>query len=126
MGSEPVGARPTSRCYSPRAIVMKVEILYFGSCPSWRRTVEDVQRLLAEGHLEADVQLVAVSTDDDARRLRLLGSPTVRVDGVDVDPAAEGATTFGMQCRIYEHEGRLAPSPPASMIRAALGLAATP
>lgn len=104
--------------------VTTMEILYFDSCPSWRRTEEDVQRVIADAGIEdrTSVQLVEVKTDEEAQRLRFLGSPTVRVDGTDVDPSAVGATTFGLQCRVYEHEGRLQGSPPAEWIRMALGL----
>jgi hypothetical protein len=106
--------------------VTTIEILYFDSCPRWRRTEEDVHRVIADAGIEerTSVRLVQVKTDDDAQRLRFLGSPTVRVDGVDVDPSALGATTFGLQCRVYEHEGRLQGSPPEEWIRAALGLGA--
>ncbi len=110
------------------AIAMKeIEILYFESCPTWRRTEDDVRRIVADACLEerTSVRLVPVGTDDEAQRLRFLGSPTVRVDGTDVDPSAAGATSFGLQCRVYEHEGRLRGSPPQEWIRTALGLAPT-
>lgn len=105
---------------------MKIDVLYFESCPVWQRTARDVRRILAEAHLEADaeVRLVTVATEEDAQRLRFLGSPTVRVDDVDVDPEGGGATTFGLQCRVYEHNGRLQPSPPGAWIRTALDVAA--
>ena len=101
-----------------------IEILYFDGCPGWRRTEEDVRRVVADAGLEerTSVRLVEVKTADDAQHLRFLGSPTVRVEGTDVDPSAVGATSFGLQCRVYEHEGRLQGSPPEEWIRAALGL----
>jgi hypothetical protein len=105
-----------------------IDILYFDSCPNWRRTEEDVRRLLSVAHLEgrASVRLVPVRTDVEAQRLRFLGSPTVRVDGDDVDLSTGNATTFGLQCRVYERLGSLVGSPPTEWIRAALGLALAP
>ena len=104
-----------------------IDILYFDSCPNWRRTERDVRRVLSETHLEgrASVRLVPVSTEGEAKRLRFLGSPTVRVDGHDVDLSARAATAFGLQCRVYENAGTLVGSPPVEWIRAALGVAAT-
>jgi len=104
--------------------VTTIEILYFDSCPSWRRTEEDVWRVIADAGLEerTSMHFVEVRTDDEAQRLRFLGSPTVRVDGTDVDRSAVGTTTFGLQCRVYEHEGRLRGTPPQEWIRIALGL----
>jgi hypothetical protein len=102
-----------------------IDILYFDPCPNWRRTEEDVRRILSEAHLEgrASVRLVPISTEREAQRLRFLGSPTVRVDGEDVDLSARDATAFGLQCRVYESGGTLVGSPPAEWIRAALGFA---
>jgi len=102
----------------------QIDILYFDGCPSWRRAADDVRRILSEFTIDATVRHVPVETEADARRLGFLGSPTVRVDGVDVDPAARNAATFGLQCRIYESGGRLVASPPVSWIKAALGIAA--
>ncbi len=84
-----------------------------------------MRRVIADAGLEerTSVRLVQVKTDDEAQRLRFLGSPTVRVDGTDVDPSAVGATTFGLQCRVYEHDGRLSGTPPREWIRVGLGLA---
>jgi hypothetical protein len=42
--------------------------------------------VLAEEGLEADIELVAVNSDEEARRLRFPGSPTIRVDGRDLFP----------------------------------------
>jgi hypothetical protein len=36
-----------------------------------------------------------------ARRERFLGSPTVRVDGQDVEPGARERDDFGIKCRLY-------------------------
>ena len=106
---------------------MKIDILYFDGCPTWRQAAEDVQRVLRDARMEGavQVQLVAIATEEEARRLRFLGSPTVRVNGSDVDPAVRNATTFGLQCRLYKYRGRLEASPPTDWIRAALGTEST-
>ena len=102
---------------------MKIEILYFDSCPTWQETLDEVRRIVTDARLDdaTELHLVAVTTHEEAQSARFLGSPTVRVDGVDVDASARSVSTFGLQCRVYEYEGRLRPSPPASWIRAALG-----
>ncbi|HEU4407721.1 MAG TPA: hypothetical protein VFS43_20825 [Polyangiaceae bacterium] len=104
----------------------QVDILYFASCPTWQRTAERVRQVVSEAGLEGSVlvRLVPVDTDDDVRRLRFLGSPTVRVDGEDVDPDARGAEHIGLQCRLYPGEGRVEGVPPVAWIRRALGLEA--
>jgi len=101
-----------------------VEVLYFASCPGWRAAVDRVRQVLAEGGLEdtVSIRMVAVETEEQAERLRFPGSPTVRVDGHDVQPPAGGGAEGTLQCRLYEHEGRLEKVPSADRIRAALGV----
>ena len=65
---------------------MKVELLYFNDCPNWRQTLKDVNEVLKETHVDAEVQLVQLISDQEAHDLAFLGSPTVRVDDVDVEP----------------------------------------
>jgi len=65
----------------------RIELLYFDGCPSHTPAGEFLREALAEGGLEAEVELVAVNTDDEARRLRFPGSPTIRVDGACFPPS---------------------------------------
>ena len=63
---------------------MRVELLYFDGCPSYRNAEEDLRRVHAEEGVEAEVELVEVNSDEEARRLRFAGSPTLRIDGRDL------------------------------------------
>lgn len=102
----------------------QIDILYFAACPGWRAAEERVRQVLLEAGLDGavSVRMVPVETEEDAQALRFVGSPTVRVDGEDVDPAADQRTSFGFQCRLYESEGRLEGLPSTSSIRSALGV----
>jgi hypothetical protein len=104
----------------------QVEILYFDGCPTWQRAVELVRQVLSEARQEADLRLVRVESEDDARRLGFLGSPTIRVDGRDIDPAVEAGGEFGLQCRLYRDGERLSGLPPAAWLRTALGFEPCP
>jgi hypothetical protein len=68
----------------------------------------------------AELTLRRVETPQEAEVERFLGSPTVRVDGADVDPAAAARADYGMTCRIFRVDGRQSPTPPEEWIRAAL------
>ena len=57
---------------------------------------------------------------EDAEQQRFLGSPTLRIDGVDVDPTAGGRTDFGLKCRLYRTEGRQEKLPAEEWILAAI------
>ena len=96
-----------------------VELLYFDGCPSHERLLPTVRRLVAEAG--AELQVRAVETLEAAEIERFLGSPTLRVNGVDVDPGAGERDDFGLKCRIYrsEEEGQSG-VPPEAWISAAL------
>jgi hypothetical protein len=98
---------------------MKVEILYFDGCPTYRTAQETLRRVLAREEVEADVSLVAVNTDEEARSLAFPGSPTIRVDGEDLFPLPD-RTEYALGCRMYATAEGLAGSPTAIMLRAAL------
>ena len=98
---------------------MKVELLYFDGCPGYRTAENALREVLAEEGIEANVTLVAVNTDEEARRLRFPGSPTIRVDGRDLFPAPE-RDEWRLGCRVYATAEGLKGSPTTEMLREAL------
>jgi hypothetical protein len=96
---------------------MRVELLYFDGCPSHGRLLPTVRRLADEAG--AELVLRRVETPEEAQAERFLGSPTVRVDGADVDPGAAGRTDYGIKCRIYRFDGEQSATPPETWIRSA-------
>jgi hypothetical protein len=65
---------------------MKIEILHFDGCPTYRATENTLRQVLAEEGMQADIELVALNSDEEARRLLFPSSPTIRVDGRDLFP----------------------------------------
>ena len=97
-----------------------VEILYFDGCPNYRGARELVERESRELGLEPELRVVRVPDEETARRLRFLGSPTIRVDGSDVDPHAEGRDEYVLSCRVYRTERGLKGEPDERWLRDAL------
>jgi hypothetical protein len=65
---------------------VRIEILAREDCPNRDMAIIVVERVVDETGVPADIQVVEVADDDDAAEHRVLGSPTVLVDGRDVDP----------------------------------------
>ncbi|MDR7522920.1 MAG: DUF2703 domain-containing protein [Armatimonadota bacterium] len=99
---------------------MRIEFLYWEDCPSHEEALARLRQVLAEEGLPDAVEVIRIDTQADAERHRFPGSPTIRIDGVDLQP--EGAQGQAMlTCRTYLTEaGRLSPLPTATMIRRAL------
>lgn len=101
-----------------------VELLYFDGCPNQTGALELVERVSRELGLEPELRLVNVPDEETARRLRFLGSPTIRVDGADVDPEALERDEYVLSCRVYRTESGFAGRPDEAWVRAALEQAA--
>jgi hypothetical protein len=97
-----------------------IEVLFFEGCPGHAPTVELARRVAAEFSPPPVVCEVAVAGDEDAARLRFLGSPTVRVNGRDLEPGAEERDEFRMSCRLYRTGAGSSGVPGEGLIRHAL------
>jgi hypothetical protein len=99
---------------------VRIELLYWDGCPSYpeaRATLEDV--LKGRG-IDAPIEMREVCTDEEARTLRFPGSPTIRIDGRDVDPAGANGRP-ALNCRIYHlPDGRVSPVPTREQLEAAI------
>jgi hypothetical protein len=96
---------------------MRVEVMYFDGCSTYRAAEETLRGVLARE--DAEVELVAVNTDEEAQRLRFPGSPTIRVDGEDLFPMPDRAE-YALGCRMYATPEGLKGSPTAEMLKDAL------
>ncbi|MDE3070782.1 MAG: thioredoxin family protein [Acidobacteriota bacterium] len=103
---------------------MKLELLYFDGCPGYAELRARLPGLLARSGVDARIVERRVESDDDAERERFPGSPTVRIDGQDIEPSSAAAGTVGLTCRLYATPDGLARTPPDDLIIGALKRAA--
>jgi hypothetical protein len=99
---------------------MKVELLYFDGCPNHETLLPRLRELLEQAQVSTAIELVNVPDDDAAQSQRFLGSPTLRVDGRDVEPGAETRTDFRLKCRLYRTHDGFAGIPPDDWVLNAL------
>lgn len=97
-----------------------VEILYFDGCPNHEGLETHVRTLLADTGVELPITVRRIDSEAEARAERFLGSPTIRVNGVDVDPTAATHDTYGIMCRVYPTDDGPRGTPPDGWILAAL------
>lgn len=99
---------------------MHIEILTFDGCPHADATRECVQRALSLERADATIDIVEVQTAETAQSLRFLGSPSVRINGSDAEPAARTRTEYGLMCRTYGGDTDTAGVPSMELIRRAI------
>lgn len=103
----------------------RVEVIYFEGCPNGQPAVDLARRITKEHGGGAEVVEVLVD-ETQVEQQRFLGSPTIRVDGRDVDPSAHERTIFHYGCRIYDTRAGRTGLPPDEWIRVALQEASGP
>ena len=104
---------------------MKVEIFYFADCPHHQPALERVKEVLQQEGVVPDILEVEVPDAETALRLQFLGSPSIRVNGVDIEPSARSAKDFGLMCRTYGDGCCHSGLPSRDMIRSAIRHMAT-
>ena len=99
---------------------MRIEVLYIEGCPYRQSAVACVQHVLREENISAELVEANVSQESAARELRFLGSPTIRVNGLDVEPEARASREYGIMCRTYVVNGQRVGLPSREMVRQAI------
>lgn len=94
---------------------MKIELLYFGGCPNYRPALNQLRSVLQQEGFPAEVVEIEVKDEAAARALKFIGSPTIRVNGLDIEVDARTVQQPAFACRRY-----VGGSPAEEMIRSAL------
>ena len=102
---------------------MKIEFLYFEGCPNHQKAYELLQQILREKNIDTVVERIEIKDDEDATRHKFVGSPTIRIDGTDVDVSSSNPP-YGRTCRLYRVEEKLSAIPSRVMIESAVRSAA--
>jgi hypothetical protein len=97
---------------------IRIEIFYIAGCPNRRITEERVREVLRELDLAAEVREVRV--DPNFPTPGFLGSPTVHVNGIDIEPSARTSRWMGLNWRTYRDGEQIDGAPSKRLIRQAL------
>jgi hypothetical protein len=97
-----------------------IEVLHIADCPNYPKALALVERVRAELGIDAEVHTTLIADQAAAERARFPGSPTIRVDGRDVEPVAEPPSEITLACRMYRHEHHFAGQPEERWVREAL------
>ena len=89
---------------------MRVELLYADGDPAAMPARQNLVEVLTEDAFETPIQMIAIGSDEDAQLLGMRGSPTIRIDGVDIDPDWDGP--IGVAPRTYGTDDGPVPNKP--------------
>lgn len=98
----------------------KVVVYYTPECPA-DEFLRELREALSGTEVPYEVEEVILASDEEAAEHKVLGVPTVRINGIDVDPNFEDKGIYRAACsRIYKWEGRMYNYPPSEMLLEAL------
>ena len=102
--------------FNDRKRALKIDFLWYPECPSHPQALEMLNDVLRELDVEAEINEQIVETQAEAEALAFPGSPTIRIEGADID--AEGAGSRpALTCRTYRwKDGRFQPLPERSLL----------
>lgn len=95
--------------------MLLVDLLYFDGCPSWRNGLANLEAALEAEGLNYQINLVKIETPEQAQKERFLGSPSFRVNGVDLWP--EEREVYSLSCRVYHTPNGMKGFPTVEMLR---------
>jgi hypothetical protein len=103
----------------------RVHFFWWRECPSWERALQMLRDEMETAGLDPEaVEVTEIVGEADAERLDFPGSPTILVDGRDIQPPGPEQPQ-GLTCRVYRRrDGRISPLPDPADIREALERAA--
>jgi len=97
-----------------------IQFLYFDGCPSHEKALARLRQVMAAEGVSAPIAITQVETDEQAETWHFTGSPTILIDGQDIDPPPVEAQS-ALTCRVYIlPDGRYSPLPAPETIRKAL------
>ncbi len=99
---------------------MKIQLYYFDDCPSYQKALDNLKEALRSQELPQEVEMIPVTSEDDAQAKRFIGSPTIRLNGIDIEGPEAEEKGYGYGCRIYAENGRGGGWPSVERIRQAL------
>ena len=76
--------------------IVQVRVLYTNRCPNLQPTLDLIEKVGEDLGRDLEIEKVLVSIPEEAEELRCLGSPTVQIDGVDIEPEARSLKGFGL------------------------------
>ncbi len=82
---------------------MKIEFLYFDGCPNHETALTNLKEVLSETGLKEEIDIINIENPEDVTKHRFLGSPSIRINGKDLEVTEDESTEYSMRCRRYKN-----------------------
>ena len=83
-------------------------------------TAKHIKEVISEEDIDTEISLILIETPEDARQLHFIGSPTVRINGIDIESNIKNRKDYGLRSRLYTIDDKKSGYPSKDMIRDAI------
>jgi hypothetical protein len=102
---------------------MHFQLIWFEGCPNHVVARTLLKAVLSDRGIDSEIEDIDASDPATATALRFAGSPTIRVDGRDIEPGFVDAGDYTPRCRLYQTTAGLQGVPERAWIEAMIGAA---
>jgi len=95
--------------------MINIDLLYFEDCPSWESGLLNLKKVIETEKISAKIKLVKIVNEDQAQKEHFLGSPSFRVNGIDLWP--EEGNQYILNCRVYKTPSGMQGTPTIDMLK---------
>lgn len=81
---------------------IKIEVQYFNGCPNSPEMILRVKEAIKGSEEKIEYNEVLVESNELAEEIKFRGSPTVLIDGEDIEGRKEPESA-SLNCRVYEN-----------------------
>ncbi len=99
--------------------MLKIRFLYFEGCPNKTPALERLKAVLNRLEIDSPIEMIEIKTVDDAQKYHFLGSPSIQINGVDIEKERINDPPF-FGCRLYQTPAGPSGIPPEELLIQAL------
>lgn len=103
---------------------MEIRLLYLEGCPNAEPAYQQLKECLDQENVNESIVRTQISDEAEAARFHFLGSPSIQIDGEDIESLRQGDSAF-FGCRIYDAASNQPGVPSREMMIAAIHHART-
>ena len=96
---------------------MTIEFLYFDRCPNHEKALTTLKEVFSDAGMKDEIQIIRIQRQEDVVKYCFIGSPSIRIDGKDLEVAEDESTEYSMRCRRYKNGDTMNGFPSKELIR---------
>jgi hypothetical protein len=94
---------------------MRIRVFTFEGCPNAEAARDLVEKTVHDLKLSVVIEAIQVMNEDEAIQYAFLGSPSIQIDGRDIEPSRR-SDPAAFACRVYRTSNCPAGVPPRKLL----------